>query len=142
MTTPHTFAAGYADKLQFEFPHYVQPARTKRSGRVWVKNLLGDACDFLQQFADGQVLGADILTLAAFQTVGCPGKALGGLPFLLQVLVHVGKQIGNGNAGRAAVLAVAAGGAGNPVLALVDGANLGDGLQFFGRQVPEVLHVA
>ena len=66
----------------------MQPARTKRSGRVWVKNLLGDACDFLQQFADGQVLGADILTLAAFQTVGSPGKAFGGLPFLLQVLVH------------------------------------------------------
>ena len=69
-----------------------------------------------------QVLGAFYLALAAFQAGICLyGK--GGVSsirflgaFFCPLLIQQGKDIRNGNTGRATVHAVAAGGAGNAML--------------------------
>ena len=82
-----------------------------------------DFLHFLKERPDVQLLGADGFALSAANTgrgVILKGSILTGSAFfLLQVGIHSCKYVGNGNARRAAVYTIAAGGTGNPVLSLI-----------------------
>ena len=89
-------------------------------------SLLKFLCHVLKQPAYRQVLRADLLTLAALEAVGRPAPRRGvdgvvviiRVPVVVEALgVHCREQVGDGDMPRAAVRAVAAGRAGDEVLA-------------------------
>ena len=102
----------------------------------------------LQQLADGQMLRADVLAFAALDAVGRLAPVHGvdvivvtGVPVAVELPgVHRGEQVGNGDVLRAAVRAVAAGGAGDEMLAAENGLHARDGGELGIVERPEVCH--
>ena len=108
-------------------------------------------CRLFQQLPDGQMLGAGLFALAAFDA----GAGLAALlrvdlvivivrvPIVVYLLgVHNGKQVRDGNVLRTPFYAVPAGGTGNQVHGTEDLPHLADGLQLPVVQRLEVLHEA
>ena len=97
------------------------------------------------------MLGADVFTLAALEAVGGFCGVLGvdvvvvivAVPVVeLLFCVHAGEQVGNGNALRADLGAVAAAGAGNQTLSPENRADSGNGHPLFLVQRLKILHKA
>ena len=92
-----------------------------------------------------QILGAGVFALAAVHAVlagGGEGAVGGGVHFFpAQFGVLQGENLRNGDTGGAAVHTVAAGGAGNFVLGLIEGADLMDDLLLLTAQRLEICHI-
>ena len=103
------------------------PLLRETGGLCYADLLLKLLRHILQQLSDGQVLGADTLALAAADAVRGAGAGPGvdilivvvRVPVAVGVLrVHDGEQVRNGDVLGTAVRAVAAGRAGDEVLAV------------------------